>query len=398
MTKLNQQVIREHNLRNVFSLILQGKTVSRTALAHRTTLSKTTISTLVDELISRGFVVDDGAVHTGRQGRKPSQLRVNSEDNVVAVLNWRADHLEASLVDLATNVVSHQLIALEGQDFPREIFQVYDQVLRVLAGQRQILGVCLIVPSMLDPLDRKMVSTTLPIPPDCDVISEIIHQFAQVPLAIFNDTACYAYAENTLTQAPAQDFLFININRGIGAIIVSQGVMLQGEGGMRAQFGHYSLRPDGAPCICGNRGCLENEIGEAALLERAKRMGLYHDLEQEEPLTFAQLGVLADCGHPAARTLVDALAQDLAFALGNLFTIYHTNRVIIGGRGQRLGYYYLSQLTTRLKAVGFRPFVSQVDIQYTSLGDDAILRGAARYFVDKFYDFNEMPQGFVALE
>ncbi len=399
MKILNQQIIKTNNLRKVFSLILNRSPVSRIELADITRLSKTTISALVDELITKGFVVDEGAVDTGRQGRKPNQLRVNHESNVVAVINWHIEELEVSLVDLAGDIAFRVDIPVsEEEDFPRLIRSTYDGILCREAAGRRILGFCLIVPSMLDPVNKRMISTTLPVPMESDVLDQICRLFTDIPMAVFNDTACYAYAEKALTKMDTNTFTFININKGVGAIIVSNGVMIQGEGGMRSQLGHYSLHRDGEPCICGNRGCLENEIGESALVKRARRMGVYEAIAQDGHITFELLGRQADSGNPAARRFVEELADDLAYTLGNLFTVYNTSHVIIGGRGQNLGSHYLQELDKRVKAVGFKAFVENIKTRYTALGDDAIMRGAARYFIDKYYDFLGPMQHLVVLE
>ncbi len=399
LRKLSQQTIRQHNLRQVFSLVQSQPAISRTGLADATKLSKTTISDLVDELIGRGYVVDEGEVNTGRQGRKPSQLRVNNSDNVVAVINWRPEHLEIALVDLAGDVVFYRTRSLGArEDFTKIIYDAYREVLCIEAGERRIMGFCLILPSMLKPGEISMMATVLPVPEDNDILKQLCEKIQDVPVAIFNDTACYAYAESILQDPPPKNFLFININRGVGAIIVLDGVMLQGENGMRSQFGHYSIDRNGAWCTCGNRGCLENEIGESAMVRRAKRLGVYEKLSHEDDITFAPLGRMADGGEQTAIEFVQGLADDLAFSLSNLFTIYNTNNVVIGGRGQYLGKYYIERLAHSIKSVGFRPFVQDVKIRYTAMGDDAIMRGAARYFVDKYYDFYHNKTHFVVLE
>ena len=88
MKIFNQQIMKNNNLKKVFSLIMEHEPISRIELAAMTSLSKTTISSLVEDLINGGFVVDDGSADTGKQGRKPNFLRVNKEGNVVAVINW----------------------------------------------------------------------------------------------------------------------------------------------------------------------------------------------------------------------------------------------------------------------------------------------------------------------
>lgn len=406
---LNQQVIKRSNLKRVFSLILQHSPISRIELSKMTLLSKTTISALVDELIMEGYVVDDGEVDTGKQGRKPSVLRVNSEGNVVAVINWHNEEMEASLVDLCGATVFQVVSpAPAGSDFPMLIRSVYENILLQEAGERRVLGFCLIVPSMLDPQKKKMLSTTLPVPMESDVMAGLFRLFTDIPVAVFNDTACYAYAECALAKR-LRTFTFINMNKGVGAIIVKNGVMLRGEGGMRPQLGHYSLHRNGDLCVCGNRGCLENEIGEAALERRAKRLGSFDSLlsallavdeahARRGCITFRGLGILADASDETARAFVKGLAEDLAYTLGNLATIYNTDNIIIGGRGQMLGRYYLDELSAQLHDVGFKAFTERIRTQYSALGDDAIIRGAARYFIDKYYDFFESMEHFIILE
>lgn len=406
---LSQQVIKKSNLKKVFSLILQHSPISRIELSKMTLLSKTTISALVDELIMDGYVVDDGEVNTGKQGRKPSVLRVNSGDNVVAVVNWHNEEMEASLVDLRSDTVFRVVFpAPAGSNFPGLIRGIYESTLLREAGERRVLGFCLIVPSMLDSQRKRMISTTLPVAMNSDVMADLFPLFTDIPVAVFNDTACYAYAECALTKIP-RTFTFININKGVGAIIVKDGVMLRGEDGMRPQLGHYSICRDGDLCVCGNRGCLENEIGEAALERRAKRLACLETLGEallevdkvhagRGCVTFKGLGILADGGNSTAREFVKGLAEDLAYVLCNLATIYNTNNIIIGGRGQKLGSYYLNELSDSVHDVGFKEFTERMRPQYSSLGDDAIMRGAARYYIDKYYDFFEPMESFIVLE
>ena len=396
---LNQQTIKQTNLKKVFSLIAKQMPVSRIALSQMTALSKTTISALVDELIASGYVVDEGAVDTGRQGRKPNALCLNYQENLVAVINWHIDDLELSLVNLTGDVVFYRLLPLGVRlDFAQIIREAYENVLLVAAGQRRVLGFCLVVPSMIEPETRRMISTVLPVPVTSNVLDDLCALFADVPVAVFNDTACYAYAEHTLTTLGFDTFTFININKGVGAVFVSQGEMLRGEGGMRAQVGHYSLDRNGDPCVCGNVGCLENEIGESALEKRARREGVFQLLTQSHPLTFDTLGRLADAGDETACRFVDGLAADLAWAIGNIATVYNTSRIIIGGRGKKLGSYYLRQLDRRIHEKGFQVFVAGIQTQYTALEDDAIMRGAAKYFLDKYFVLFEEMKGFVVLE
>lgn len=89
-----------------------------------------------------------------------------------------------------------------------------------------------------------------------------------------------------------------------------------------------------------------------------------------------------------ARALIRGLAQDLAYGVSNLISLFNPSLIIIGGTGVKLGPWFLSDLCTALSHMGFREFVSRVRLQYSQLGLDAELTGASQYFIDHHYDFS----------
>ena len=100
MKMLNQQVIKENNLKQIFSMIADHKGISRARLAAATGLSKSTVSVLVEELLEQGYLIDEGTVNVGGQGRKPNSLRVNGEGNRIAVIHWHRKRMHLGLVGL----------------------------------------------------------------------------------------------------------------------------------------------------------------------------------------------------------------------------------------------------------------------------------------------------------
>lgn len=166
-----------------------------------------------------------------------------------------------------------------------------------------------------------------------------------------------------------------------------------GATGMGTQFGHFSIDRYGELCSCGNRGCLENRIGEMALRKRAEERGALEEFQGLEQILFKDVAQLAREGKPGASALLCDLADDLSFALGNLITMFHPDTIIIGGMGRKLGEMYLSRIRSNLGEVGFRQFVEDVDIRFTRLREDAIFRGAAKYYLDTHYNFMEEMSG-----
>ena len=54
------------------------------------------------------------------------------------------------------------------------------------------------------------------------------------------------------------------VSTGVGGGIVLDGRLLDGAAGNAGHIGHVIVEPDGRPCGCGARGCLEAEASGTA--------------------------------------------------------------------------------------------------------------------------------------
>ena len=392
---ITQQIIRAQNLRHIYKLINLNPGISRATLAKQAQLSKTTISSLVDELIAGKYIIDCGVTKSRMQGRHPNELCVNKEDNVVAVINWKNSGLALSLISSDSTTLFQDHIPSTGEKFGvEEIRDAFCQVLLPKTEHIRLMGICIIVPGIIDDVQGRILSTVLGITFQDTVIEALCRAFEGYPLCILNDTACFAYAESVFTPIEYDFFAYINLSQGVGACLFADGKMLRGAGGMSTQFGHYSIDFHGPECLCGNRGCLERLIGEHALEERATAYGLRTQLPDGRRLLFSDVGALAENGNPHALELVHQLAQELAYGLSNLISLFNPSLVVIGGTGVNLGARFLKELHSAISEIGFREFTSRVKLRYSRLGADAELAGAAQYYIDHHYDFSgEMTNG-----
>ena len=86
MKLVNQQLIKNTNLKQLYNSIYQNPGTSRAQLSKDSHLSKTAVSSLVDELIARKFVYDSGTGGSTTVGRKPNSLLLRTEQYYVAAL------------------------------------------------------------------------------------------------------------------------------------------------------------------------------------------------------------------------------------------------------------------------------------------------------------------------
>ncbi len=87
-----------------------------------------------------------------------------------------------------------------------------------------------------------------------------------LPTAVDNDAKALALAEGWVgAAAGVDDYVAIVVSTGVGGGIVSGGRLLDGAGGNAGHIGHVIVEPDGRPCACGGRGCLEAEASGLAI-------------------------------------------------------------------------------------------------------------------------------------
>jgi glucokinase len=138
------------------------------------------------------------------------------------------------------------------------------------------------------------------------------------------------------------------------------------------ELGHLILVPDGLPCSCGGRGCLEQYVSGPALLRQYRALGGAAAQNDGTPLAAM---AEQDPNGPAARAI--ALVGDLlGVGLVSLANIFGPDRIIIGGGLARLGDRLLDP-ARRVLAARALTAVRQTLVVPAGLGPDASLVGAA---------------------
>lgn len=85
-----------------------------------------------------------------------------------------------------------------------------------------------------------------------------VESLTQLPTVVDNNAKAVALGEAWCGAAVGvRDFVAVVIGAGVGGGIVSGGRLLEGRLGNAGHLGHIVVEPDGRPCACGGRGCLE---------------------------------------------------------------------------------------------------------------------------------------------
>jgi glucokinase len=150
-----------------------------------------------------------------------------------------------------------------------------------------------------------------------------------VPVALINDARAFTLAESRLgAAAGCSTVVCLTLGTGVGGGVVVDGRLRFGPHGRAGEVGHQVIDPDGPPCGCGNRGCVEAFAAGPALCRLAGR--------DSPEAVFAA----AAAGDPRAEAAVQAVVGRLAVGIANLVTVLWPERVVVGGgvaaAGERL--------------------------------------------------------------
>ncbi len=203
-----------------------------------------------------------------------------------------------------------------------------------------------------------------------------------LPVFLENDANAGALAEALFGAARGHGpLLYVNVGTGIGGGIVLKGRIHQGAHFNAAEIGHLVLLPDGPPCPCGRRGCLEALASGDALGRRARELqaaGLLGDspLAGLGSLTGRVVGEYAACGDEAAVRIVAHAGTFLGWALALASNLVDPDLILVGGGVAALGDLYLAPARARFRDLAM-DFLADVPILTAALGYDAGVIGAA---------------------
>lgn len=339
MSLARPDLLRRLNERRVLELVRTGGACSRADITRRTGISPPTVSRLVSSLLEAG-VLEEFDVEESRIGRPSKQLRLSGAR--VQVLGAVVDVHETTLVAAALNGD----IASES----RQVFATpssYRQTLRRLAEGVQTLenrvprtlGLGVSVPGLIDEEEGRLLFSPNLHQTDGHCLAADLAEVVKLPVTIIQESRALCLAERLYGRArELRDFLIVDADEGVGVGMVTDGRILTGRNGFAGEFGHMTVDPQGPPCGCGNRGCLETRASTRAFAQAAARL-----LGRTVPLAEA-IQRTRDGDRPFRELLDDTLSW-LALGVATLVNGFNPEAVFLHSPLLTIGDEVLTRLT-----------------------------------------------------
>ncbi len=393
------RTLREYNhLLVLNSVRLQGP-AARVSLAQQTGLSKTTVSSIIDqllqdELVTEGDFIDAAA--TG--GRRPILVQFNEDIGLVLGIEVGYSTLTLITTNLAGQVKS---VWNEPFDFttpPATCLAMLSAAIRIFMARAelqwdQILGIGI---GITAPVNARTHS--LLYPPgehswDGVDIAAVISQQFQVPVHVDNNANLAALSEGRYgVGKPFSDFVYISIGRGIGGGLIRNQQIYRGALGAAGEIGHLQLVENGPLCICGKRGCLDTLADNAAIIEDATqgkslarvapRAHVSPSLANIDEPDINDIIHAAETGEMSARLALQQAGRYIGAAVAMVINLLNPEVVILDGPTVRTGRYLMDAVQEESARHSLPAIWPATKIIPGQLGDLAVPLGAATVVID----------------
>jgi predicted NBD/HSP70 family sugar kinase len=354
--------------------------VSRTALAERLGVNRSTVKALIADLVAAGLVREEPPADTGRPGRPSLVVRPEPSRAYVLAFDVAVDRLVAARVDLGGAIVE-RYEAVRPRSGP-DLELVVDVLARF--GRRlhasapagsACVGIGASYCGMIRPGDG-MVRYG----PDLGWVDQAFgaelgrRLGLGLPVAVGNEAHLGAQAEQQRGAGIGhQNLIYLHGDVGVGGGIIVGGSLLAGDGGYGCEVGHMIVNPyDGRRCLCGSQGCFEAEVGERALLDLAGRPSTEFGWD-------AVRSVVDDAnrGDPTAQEAIRRIGDWLGIGVVNLINLFNPGMVIFGGTLRDVYPAATDQVRARIAANVLPVARERVRLRISGLGYDTTLVGAA---------------------
>lgn len=386
--------VRRHNLALVLRGIAATGRGTRARLAAASGLTKATVSSLVTELIEADLVVESGLRAKGSTGRPGSVLEINRQGHAGIGLEVNVDYIAACVIDLGQQVRYQRV---ECADNRTEYETALTRLARVASAAMRAAedlglrpqGIAVALPGIVDVDTGRLLQAPnlgwidLPI---ADLLAERLG-IAPAEVWLENEANLAALGGLWFDDSSAWgDFVYVSGEIGVGAGIVTGGRMYRGTRGFAGEIGHVTIDPDGEPCGCGGRGCVERFCGQEAMLRGA---GLPTDTatstgKPDGPI--AALLAALEAEEPRALRSVHRAGQALGAGLANVVNVVDPDTVVLGGIFTPLAGWLAEPLAAALGRQVLAGRWSLPRVAVSTLGPESAVRGAAGLVIQQLLD------------
>jgi predicted NBD/HSP70 family sugar kinase len=300
---------RDINRDIVLELIRARQPVARADLSRLSGLQPSTVSAIVEQLLSERWIAE-GAVVRRPRGRRPTLLSLNDE-LVILVADLRPQQAIVAVVDLNGRFLAREVVPLVSEP-ARSVEKIVEamRAMRDRHANKTFEGVGVSLPGRIHPESQRLILAPNLKWSDYDV-KGAIEKGMELQVELDNAANACLLSELWFGRIDGvRNAVLITVSEGLGTAILANGQIVVGRNGLAGEFGHIPIDPAGPACGCGQRGCWEVFASSSAALRYYKELS-----PESRSLTTQELLQLVEEGDAAAMEAVSRQAKHLGRGL-----------------------------------------------------------------------------------
>ncbi len=373
--------IKQINAGRVYKLIDQKGPISRIDLSKESELAPASITKITRELIDAHLIHETTVQEAISRGRPAVGLQTRNEGWQFLSIRLGRGYLTIALHELSGDVLIDTKIDIhevDQDDLLARLFHEIEEFFLTYTQQlERVTAIAVTLPGLVDAENGVVLQM-----PHYHVnhlaLGAEIYQVTGLPVFIANDTRAWALAEKLFGHSQDDDnSVLISIHNGLNAGVIVNGRVLQGKHGNIGDLGHIQIDPQGLPCDCGNRGCLETVTSSKALREQAMSRianGEQSSLSRLTEISIEDICIAAAQGDPLSCDIMDRLGRHLGQAIAIVINMFNPEKVLIGG------------VINQAKAIVYPPMLKYIESQC-----NPAYREQVKIMESRFYKQSTMP-------
>jgi N-acetylglucosamine repressor len=381
--KATRQQTKHHNRSLVLNTIFEHDSISRAAIARGTSLTRTTVSEIVTDLMALGLVEEIG-LGTSIGGKSPILLSLVPDSRRLIGLDLGQTQFSGAVLNLRGEIMQTTTLPIRdrnGDDALAQVYEIIDRLLR--ADQHRPVGIGVGTPGLVNTRDGVVINAVnldwqdLP-------LAHLLRSRYELPVYVLNDSQAAAMGEFTYGEGnnTGDNLVVVSVRHGIGAGIVIGGQLFQGDGGGAGEIGHVVVVPEGGlVCHCGNRGCLETVASSQAVVNRVQAMRA----RSTPPLRAGDRGEITlddverafTAGDPDVRRVVLEAGSYLGLALSSVVGTLNIRKIVLSGDMTRFGAAWLQAVRQMLAKSSLARLAQDTQVEIGQVSGNRVILGAS---------------------
>jgi predicted NBD/HSP70 family sugar kinase len=368
--KATHQQTRQHNRDLVLRTLFSHESVSRAEIARITNLTRTTVSDVVNGLLNEGLVEEVGRGES-IGGKTPILLSIVPDSRYLIGLNLAQDKFIGAIVNLRGEIKETVEIKVNDNDGDKAlelVYKILDELIRKKI--KPIVGIGVGTPGLVNTREGVIVNAVNLAWKDLP-LGALLEKKYKVPVSILNDSQATAIGEYVYggNHEPDENLIVVNVKHGIGAGILINGRLFQGDGGGAGEIGHVVVQENGIQCRCGKSGCLETVASARAVINQ---LGVS---------SFEQALTEFSSNNGNSKKIITNAGKYLGISLANLIGTLNIQKIVLTGDMTQLGETWLDAIKTSMQKASLEKIYEGTKIEIGNLDYRACILGASAFLL-----------------